>query len=229
MMTKGCVYPWKDARTFDWNDEWRLKGTDLWFSPASTLWNRNDLMVDQCRLMFGEVPTELDDFIDASQVIQAEAMKTFCELFRTRKFTRFNGLVWWNVRDGWPIVSDAVVDWYGGRKLAYYALRNVQQDQLVCVIDNHEVWAVNDTLLPVSGHVRVMDSASGIVVMNRDWECPGNGSIAIGKVPWEGKGVLLLDYSVGDRRCFNWFLYGEAPFNRTDIVKRLKEINVRLK
>lgn len=28
-------------------------------------------------------------------------------------------LVWWSLFDGWPQVPDAVVDYYGERKLAY--------------------------------------------------------------------------------------------------------------
>ena len=30
------------------------------------------------------------------------------------------GILWWNVLDGWPQFSDAVVDYYFGKKLAYH-------------------------------------------------------------------------------------------------------------
>ena len=224
MMTPQCVYPWKDVKTRDWNDEWRLKGTDCWFSPdiAPSLWNRNDLMLNQCLRMFGEVPEDLDEFIEASQTIQAEAMKTFCELFRTRKFRRFNGLIWWNVRDGWPIVSDAVVDWYGGKKRAYYALRNVQRDQLVCVIDSGEVWAVNDNLTPTGGHACITDMASGHILLDTDWEIGPNAAETIGSVEWHGQGVLDIKYTVGDLAFGNWYLYGEPPFDRAKTLAFLR-------
>jgi beta-mannosidase len=48
----------------------------------------------------------------ASQISQAEADKFFIELSRMRKWQR-TGILWWNLRDGWPIISDAVVDYYG--------------------------------------------------------------------------------------------------------------------
>ena len=79
--------------------------------------DRNNLMLNQVNILFGSVPDDLDEFIFASQSVQAEAMKYFVEMWRGRKFER-TGIIWWNVRDGWPIVSDAVVDYYGSKKLA---------------------------------------------------------------------------------------------------------------
>ena len=43
----------------------------------------------------------LDDFIFASQVSQAEAKKFFIERLRIGKGRR-TGILWWNLRDGWP-------------------------------------------------------------------------------------------------------------------------------
>ena len=124
---------------------------------------RNNLMTNQTKIMFGSVARDLETFVEQSQTVQAEAMKTFCEMFRSRKFTRFNGLIWWNVRDGWPQISDAVVDWYGGKKPAYYALKAVQHDQLAMLGDDHVAWAVNDRRHPVKGHATYRDKASGKV------------------------------------------------------------------
>ena len=44
-------------------------------------------MINQVRLLFGEVPSKLDDFIFASQSVQAEAMKYFIEMWRGKKLT----------------------------------------------------------------------------------------------------------------------------------------------
>ena len=43
-----------------------------------------------------------------------------------------SGILWWNVIDGWPQFSDAIVDYYFGKKLAYHYIRRVQRP--VCVI-----------------------------------------------------------------------------------------------
>ena len=133
--------------------------------------------------------------------------------FRSQKFTRKNGLVWWNVRDGWPQISDAVVDWYGGRKRAYYAIRDAQRDQLVLVRDDHRVFAVNDTLKPVRGRAKVVDRESGRTVFEKSYEVPANASAEIGAVPFAGQGVLDIVYEQGGMRATNRFLYGEPPFD----------------
>ena len=50
------------------------------------------------------------------------ALKYWIELSRSRK-GRTWGLLWWNLRDGWPIISDGVVDYYFGKKKAYDAIK----------------------------------------------------------------------------------------------------------
>ena len=219
MMSPDKVYPWtgrpdrfvKDHKQLKWNDEWDFKASDWRLDGFGQ--RRNDLMTNQIRLMFGGVDTDLDTFIEQSQFVQAEAMKTFCELFRSRKFTRFNGLIWWNVRDGWPQLSDAVVDWYGGRKRAYYALRNAQQNQIVCVVDDHTVWGVNDARREVKGTAKVTDVASGDVLLEKSFALPANGKLDLGQVPFSGQGVLRIEATFDGRPYRNHFLYGEPPFD----------------
>ena len=41
---------------------------------------RNNLMTNQTKIMFGRVARDLETFVDQSQFVQAEAMKTFCEV-----------------------------------------------------------------------------------------------------------------------------------------------------
>ena len=145
MFTPDAVYPWtKDG---NWNDEWYTKSVrpHPYFIEFK---GRNDLMTNQIKLLFGFRPTTLEDFIASSQSNQAEAMKYFVERFRGSKFDR-TGILWWNVRDGWPIISDAIVDYYNSKKLAYYFIKNAQYD--VCVLitilltEHINSW-LNDTL-----------------------------------------------------------------------------------
>ena len=220
MMTRDCVFPWTEVtgsdpwKDFHWNDEWLLKASNPFLDKEhSSYMRRNSLMTNQLKLMFGDVPTDLDDFILGSQIVQAEALKTFVELFRSQKFTRKNGLIWWNVRDGWPQVSDAVVDYYGGKKRAYFALRDAQADQLVMVRDDRKVVAVNDTLKPVGGAVRISDRESGKVLFEKSYSVPANAAAEIGSVAWTGQGVLDIAYEQGGERHANRFLYGEPPFD----------------
>ena len=223
MMTAGGVYPWKNPATndclaLDWNDEWRLKASSPFLDRSSGLWGRNNLMTKQAKLMFGGVERDLDGFIAESQTIQAEAMKTFCEMFRSRKFTRFNGLIWWNVRDGWPQISDAVVDYYGGKKLAYYALKAAQRDVLALLVDDRSAWVVNDLMRPVKGHALYRDKATGKVLLDRDYEVAANSKTRLGEVAIFGQELVEIEYTVdgGDVQK-NHFLYGEPPFRWADV------------
>ena len=231
MMTRGAVYPWKgsparfetDISKLDWNDEWRLKASNPFLDPKSGLWRRNDLMTRQVKIMFGGVDTDLDTFIEQSQTVQAEAMKTFCEMFRSRKFTRFNGLIWWNVRDGWPQLSDAVVDWYDGKKPAYYALKAVQHDQLAMLGDDHVAWAVNDRRYPVKGHATYRDKASGKVLLDRDYDVAANSKARLGTIPFSGQGLIEIEYSADGEKHRNHFLYGEPPFKWAEVKEWMKD------
>lgn len=116
------------------NDEWILHATSP--IPGARLSEglydqRIQLMVNQVREMFGVVPDNLEDFAFASQVVQAEAKKHFVELFRSSKWRR-TGILWWNLIDGWPQFSDAVVDYYFQKKMAFGFLQRVQQP--LCLI-----------------------------------------------------------------------------------------------
>ena len=66
-----------------------------------------------------------------ARVSQAEAKKYFIERFRVTKWRR-SGIIWWNLIDGWPQISDAVVDYYGVKKLAYHYIKRSQQT--VCLM-----------------------------------------------------------------------------------------------
>ena len=231
VMSKDAVYPWKgkparfekDHRKLEWNDEWLLRASNPLLRRDNSLIRRNDLMTNQIRIMFGGVDTDLDTFIEQSQTVQAEAMKTFCELFRSRKFTRFNGLVWWNVRDGWPQLSDAVVDYYGGKKPAYYALKAVQQDQLAMLRDDHSAWAVNDTRRPVKGHATYRDKVSGKILLDCDYEIAANSKTQLGTVPFSGQGLIEIEYQVEGKSYRNHFLYGEPPFKWAEVKEWMKD------
>ena len=215
MMTKDGLYPFKDAKFSpdSWNDEYQCKASQP-FQTGGYGQHRNHLMTNQTRLMFGAPSADLDTFIDQSQIVQAEAMKTFVELFRSRKFAQTTGLLWWNVRDGWPQLSDAVVDYFYSKKPAYWAIRNAQRDQIVMVRDDRRAIAVNDTLAAVPGSVRITDAATGREALVREsFEIPANGTLDLGEVKWEGQGVLLIEATLGGKPFRNHFLYGEIPFD----------------
>jgi beta-mannosidase len=230
MFTKDCVYPWTEG--FKWNDEWMTKSVRAFPTEYWTNWRteRNDLMTNQIRLLFGSVSKKLEDFVTASQIVQAEAMKYFVERWRGGKFDKA-GIIWWNVKDGWPIISDAVVDYYGGKKLAYHFIKNVQHNACVFINDAvdgfYPLVAVNDTRKPVNGKVTVTDVKSGKVYYQGDFFIDVNGKTIISHIPEiQGQGMLLIKYEVDGKSELNHYLYGQPPFDFNEYKKLLNKTGI---
>ncbi|MEI6139667.1 MAG: sugar-binding domain-containing protein [Mariniphaga sp.] len=228
MFDPEFVYPW--TKEGNWNDEWQTKAVRS--NPESKdMNNRNNLMINQVKALFGECPKDLDQFIFASQVVQAEAMKFFIELWRIEKF-RKTGIIWWNLRDGWPIISDAVVDYYNSKKLAYYYIRQVQHNACVMVGDpkdgNYPVVAVNDTREKKSGTVIIKDADTGTTKFSGSFEIPVNGKTVIGFIPeMTGQSMLLVEYTIGNEKYTNHYLAGKVPFKLEDYKRWYKKLNIK--
>jgi beta-mannosidase len=183
MLDPEYLNPW--VKDHEWNDQWLTKSVRATPTDKSTV-GRNDLMINQVKAFFGEVPDNLDDFILASQITQAEAMKFFVELFRQQKGVK-QGILWWNIRDGWPIVSDAVVDYYNNKKLAFHYLKAVQRDvQAICCEEaqgQHGVVVVNDTRRAVRGHIEVTRVGDVAKLVDTAFEVQSNGKANVGTLP----------------------------------------------
>jgi beta-mannosidase len=202
------LWPWQD------NEEWithavrpQLHGTAYNY--------RIPLMANQIKVLFGEIPDNLEDFIFASQVTQAEALKFFVERFRSDT-KRYSGILWWNLRDGWPIISDAIVDYYGERKLAYAVIKRLQAD--VCVMlgeaadGSHRVVAVNGTLEPVELSIRIDNQGSRLFTENLTLD--SNSSATVGFV--RASDVLAfygIEWESGKTTGRNHYIAGPRPFD----------------
>ena len=180
---------------------------------------RIPLMTRQVERLFGDVPDDLTTYALQSQISQAEAKKFFIERFRIGKWRR-TGILWWNLIDGWPQISDAVVDWYGCKKLAYsYIKRSQQPFCLMCGEPNEEgvlpLYAVNDRQAAVSVHVTVRELSTDAILLESDVTAEPNRSLCIASLPeikggfyrleWQGDAVGSNHYaaSIGDGLNFD--------------------------
>ncbi len=226
MMTKNCVYPFlKDGK---FNKEWQAKAT-MAYQNGRAESKRNNLMVKQSAILFGECPKDLDDFIFASQAVQAEAKKYFIEMWRTQKFDPKTGILWWNLRDAWPILSDAIVDYYYSKKLAYHYIKRVQTDVCAMINDNLELIVANDTPNEVNGNVRVVDVDSDKELFAGDFKVSSNGKTNVTKLKTKKpQGMLLIEYTLnGDKKHLNHYLYGKPPFKLKDYKKWYKALEIK--
>lgn len=112
-------------------DEYLVHAACMECVPGAPSTYRIPLAYNQVVTLFGTAADELTDFVKQSQISQAEAKKYFIEKFRIGKGKR-NGIIWWNLVDGWPQVSDAIVDYYHCKKLAYHYIKRSQKP--VCLM-----------------------------------------------------------------------------------------------
>ena len=205
------IWPYHD------NEEWQLHSTSP--VPDMRLFDgRVQLMEKQVRELFGTVPDNLASYALASQISQAEAKKFFVELFRTMKWRR-TGILWWNLMDGWPQFSDAIVDYYFNRKLAYQYLKRSQMP-LCLVLREPSHWeqgliACNDTRIDLKVRYSVTDQSSGQVVLEGEGTAWRDASTELGRIP----------FSMGSHRLYvirwgsdlgtgaNHYLAGNPPFD----------------
>ncbi len=176
------------------------------------------LMEKQVRQLFGEIPDTLTEFSLASQISQAEADKFYIELFRCNKPVK-SGVLWWNLIDGWPQFSDAVVDYYGQKKLAYYYIKACQEP--VCVMLGemvdwmHPLVISNDTLIPAHVEYRVLDVDDGAVLKEGATTVEPNGIKTVDQIMmyYSDKKMIRIEYTVNGVSKVNHYLAGFPPFS----------------
>lgn len=205
------LWPWRN------NADWIAHCTDS-TGPDGPYAYRVELISDEIAEMFGHVPDEIGDFIAGSQIQQAEALKHFIELTRLRKWRR-SGIIWWNLLDGWPQFSDAVVDYYLSKKLAYYYIRRSQRP--VCLmIDNPEQWRVrlvagNDSLEAAEGDYRVRDGENGETLLEGRFYAKANENAELGSIrlTFGEKRLLLIEWTIDGRKYGNHYVHGYPIFS----------------
>jgi beta-mannosidase len=97
----------------------------------------------------------LGELVDASQLLQADALRTAIEQARRRKFD-CGGSMFWMFPDAWGEIGWSVVDYYLRKKASYDYVRRASAPVLVSVKEEEcgvSTWVVNDTLAPVRGEL----------------------------------------------------------------------------
>ncbi len=183
---------------------------------------RIKLMSDQVATLFTEMPQDLENFARASQISQAEAFKYFIERFRLSKWRR-TGIIWWNLIDGWPQISDAIVDYYYQKKLAYYYIRRCQQP-LCLMFDEPNasgdltLYAVNDLQSGKSFRYTVTDVTNNRLVASGEGRVNDNVSEPVCKISSDPTKQIfyLIEWTCDGKTCKNHFMSGmpQIDFDR---------------
>ena len=217
------LWPWQD------NEEWHLHDVYHW-QQMTIERDRIKLMANQIKELFGYIPEDLETFILASQITQAEAKKFFIESTRMRKW-QTSGILWRNIMDGWPQFSDAVVDYYFGKKLAYHYIWRVQRPLCVLVGEAGTtkylpVVACNDTLQEQALHYRLWDADSQEILASGEAVIPGNQNWQLDRVRTyaSDERMVLIEWESAGQTYGNHYLVGSPPVSLEKYRQWLEKI-----
>lgn len=184
------------------------------------------LMIDQVKTLFGFIPYDLTKFAKASQISQAEALKYFIERFRIRRNIA-GGIIWWNILDGWQQVSDAVVDYYFVKKLAYGYIRRSQQSVCFMCDERGEdviVYLINDTNENVAVNYKITgiyggeEAASGMATAEKR-----SAKEVITFRKGDRKVFYLIEWEIDGKRYTNHFHTGLIDISLDQYLSALKK------
>ena len=205
------------------NPEWILHSSDQRGNDERVM-----LMEKQVKQLFGEVPTDPESYILASQISQAEAKKYFIERIRVGRPDK-TGIIWWNLLDGWPQMSDAVVDYYFTKKLAYSYIKRSQQEFAIAAgeITNWglPIYACNDTMEKKQVKLTVSYADTDEVIFSSEFTVGENRSELIAKIPvyYSDKRVLIFKWEANGESGINHYLCGYPPFSLSEYASVMKK------
>lgn len=107
-------------------------------------------------------PTNLDEYIYATQFLQSEALAAGIDGWRRRwagpgHYATAGALIW-QLNDCWPVISWALADYYRRPKPAYYRVRRTLAPIALGIAptaDDLAIWAVNGTLKAVEASLDI--------------------------------------------------------------------------
>ena len=174
-------------------------------------------MAKMVRNMFGTVPDNLEDFAYASQACQAEGMKRFIEFFRSEKWRR-TGVIWWNLIDGWPQFSDAVVDYYFEKKLAYDYIKRAQQPLTLIAREADgalALFASNDLRRDEQVDYWVKEMDTDNIIEQGGFLARGDSAALITTIEYQtaGPSLLMIGWRSASSHGVNHLLCGDAPYH----------------
>ena len=136
-----------------------------------------------------------------------------------------------NPCDGWPLISDAVVDYYNRPKLAYSYIKRVQQDRCVMVDEaeneQRKVIAVNDTLSDAKIDVAIRVIGQPDTLLKHTLTAPANGRAEVGEVPTSLVCALyLLNWRTNASTGRNHYLAGPRLFNLEQYTQWIPQLEL---
>ncbi len=229
----GCPAPESLAKFIPEKDLWPIFNRSWAAHSTEDLRNHEGLdrirmMAKQVKILCGKDPATLADLALVSQFAQGEAIKFFIERSLYLRPQR-TGILWWNIVDGWPQISDAIVDYYYNKKLGFDFIRRAQQP-VTAFFGECEGWVypfviANCSLTDAHVIYTVTDGDTGETLCAGEAFAPANRNTRVRglELPVSEKRLLLIDYTVNGRRQQNHYITGFPPYS-VETLRRWAEI-----
>lgn len=208
-------------------DEYLVHAASMELVPEAPYNFRIKLAYDQVVTLFGTAEKKLCDYSKQSQISQAEAKKYFIERFRMRKWNR-TGIIWWNLVDGWPQVSDAVVDYYYTKKLAYHYIKR-SQNPICLMFDEPEkdnvidLYAVNDLQKDCELSYKVTDVLEDKTVLLGNACAAADSSVKIASLNSETRKFYLIEWVIDGKTYKNHYFTNIIDISYRDYLKAIEK------
>lgn len=156
-----------------------------------------------------QVPTNFEDYIYVSQLLQAEGMKTAIDAHRRAK-PNCMGTLFWQLNDCWPVTSWSSVDYYGRWKAFQYQVKRSFENVLISVKENetqYDVVITNDDFKSYD---------SGLDLKLFDFS---------GKLLWDAEAAVVLP----ENSALSHFEISKKEFDRFDFKKAVLVVSITAK
>ena len=213
------------------HDEWKLHTGMMEPGKNQPYAFRARLNEEQVAQLFGAVPDDPEEFSKASQYFQAEGFKFFIEHFRTEKWRR-TGLIWWNLLDGWPEISEASVDYYFNKKLSFDYIRRSQEPLCLMLREPKngalQIVAANEYREEKRVTYTVTDIETGKCLVSGEAALYPNALTELGAIDFDphGNHYYALSLACEGKNYYNHYVSGEIPFSLTQYETLLKKANI---
>lgn len=193
--------------------------------------NRVEIMENHIKMGFGYLPDDYKEFTLLSQFIHAEGNKFFVENARNGKPYK-TGLILWNLLDGWPQFSEALVDFYFDKKPGFTTVSRSYEPLLVTVFENndsqYQINVINDTLKAQNVKCKVYDIDSKQVYFDGEISVDKNSSVKgaiFNDIYFEQK-CLVIEFEYDGKKCINHFITGYPIYKKDDFVRWYKLLGI---
>lgn len=184
--------------------------------------------VDNAKMIFNEDYDSFRECCLLTQITQAEALKFFVEKMRAHKDKK-GGILFWNLIDGWPQISDAVVDYYYQKKLAYDYIKRVYADFTMIFEENGDkldLYAVNDKFCSGLLNYQIIDAETQEIVESNKTTVNENCSQKIFSFEYKKSGFYIVKWEFNGENGFNHFVCNIKNYDKNKYYKLAEQYNL---